>query len=121
MALTHGSGILVYGAPTSPTTGIIIQGGSLSQKNGVNIWVENELGQRVYNYQDDLIQEVSYDFMIKSGVASPEPGQTFIIILPNFPATTYLCESVDWKYSNKGCATGTIKGTTSQYITLGAV
>lgn len=109
-AQTYGVSGVVFGSPA--LTGYIVQSNSVSSKPAVVAEVMDENGKRVHVRYDDVTSEVSFDAIFQ-GASIPAAGATFAV-----DGVTYEVLSVDVKRENKGFKTVSIKGKTSESITL---
>jgi hypothetical protein len=109
-ANNYGLSSLVFGAPA--VTGYVVQSNAVSSKCGVVVPVADENGIIVQRRYDDVTSEVNFEAVF-NGATIPTPGITFTV-----DSVEYIVETTDVKRENKGNKTVSIKGITSQGITL---
>lgn len=109
-ATTHGLQTLTYGVPL--LTGYVVQTYSTSSTAANVIEVFDEVGNRKAARYDDVTSELTLECIL-AGATLPAPGAVF-----TYNAIKYECLSVDVKAENKGAKKVTIKGKTSEGITL---
>jgi len=109
-ANVYGLSSLVFGTPA--ITGYVVQSHNLGNKCGVVIAVQDENGIVVHRRYDDITTEMEFEALF-DGATVPTPGVTITV-----NSIEYIVETTDFKRTNKGHETVSIKGITSQGITL---
>jgi hypothetical protein len=107
---TYGLTTLTFGVPTM--TGFVLQTSTKSTTPANVIEVPDENGNLKCARYDDTTTEITLDAVFAGGTY-PTVGGTF-----TFDSIKYICTSLEIKAENKGAVKATIKGKTSEYITL---
>jgi len=101
---------VTYGVPT--LTGFVVESHDLTAKAANENTIASEVGNVVYRRYDDITDEMSVDAIFVNGTL-PVVGT-----LVEYHSTKYILTEVSQKFSNKDFMKISLKGITSEYITL---
>lgn len=107
----HGLTTLTWGTPTQ--TGFVVQAFSKSSKCNVEFAVQDETGRVVHRRYDDDTTEMTFDAYMLTTATLPEPGTVMTV-----DSVKYIVQTVDVKRAVADALQVSIKGITSEGITL---